>query len=52
MNLSGKEKAQDFHFLLQNPRTPEGFEKGFQKGFLKGSLKGSLKGFRRVSEGF
>ena len=35
---------QDFHFLPQNPRTPEGFQKGF--------LKGSLKGFRRVSGGF
>ena len=38
---------QDFPFLLQNPRTPE----GFQKGFLKVSLKGSLKCFRRVLEG-
>ena len=31
-------KGQDFHFLLQNSRTSE--------GFLKGSLKGSLKGPR------
>ena len=35
--------TSDFHFLLQNPRPPEGFQKGF--------LEGSLKGFRRVSEG-
>ena len=50
--------GQDFHFLLQNPRTPEGFQKGSLKGFLKESLKGFRrvfkgfqKGFRRVSEG-
>ena len=36
--------SQDFHFLLQDPRTPEGFQKG--------SLKGSLNCFRRVLEGF
>ena len=36
-------KGQDFHFLPQNPRTPEGVQKGF--------VKGSLKGFRRVLEG-
>ena len=23
---------QDFHFLLQDPRTPEGFQKGFRRG--------------------
>ena len=47
--------GQDFHFLLRNPRTPEGFQKGSLKGslkgsegFQKGSLEGSLKGFRRV----
>ena len=37
-------------FLLQNPRTPEGFQKGYE-GFTKGSVKGSLKGFGRVFEG-
>ena len=37
-------ESQDFHFLLQHPLTPEGFQKGF--------LEGSLKGFRRASEGF
>ena len=31
---------QDFHFLLQDPRTAEGFQKGSLKGCLKGSLKG------------
>ena len=27
-----KPKPQDFHFLLQNPQTPEVFQKGFRKG--------------------
>ena len=26
--------SQDFHFLLQDPRTPEGFQKGSLKGCL------------------
>ena len=36
--------SQDFHFLLQNPQTPE----GFQKGFPEGVSEGLSKGFRRV----
>ena len=28
--------SQDFHFLLQNPRTPEGFQKGLRRGFWRG----------------
>ena len=45
LNLVGAfiPSCQDFHFLLQNPRTPEGFPKGLRRG--------SLKGFRRVFEG-
>ena len=37
--------GQDFHFLLQNPRTPEGFQKGFRRGLWR-VFEGFLKGFR------
>ena len=42
---------QDFQFLLQSPRTPEGFQKGFRrvsKGVSEGVSEGFSKGFRRV----
>ena len=26
------DQSQDFHFLLQDPPTPEGFQKGFRRG--------------------
>ena len=41
---------QDFHFPLQNLRTPEGFQKGFRKGLWRGLWRVS-EGFRRVLEG-
>ena len=39
-----RRQCQDFHFLLQDPRSPEGFQKGFRRGLRRG--------FRRVFEGF
>ena len=41
---------RDFHFLLQDPTTPEGFQKGFRRGLWRGLWRvseGFLKGFRR-----
>ena len=43
-----------FHFLLQNPRTPEGLQKGLRRGsegVSEGVSEGCLKGFARVLEG-
>ena len=42
--------GQDFHFLLQTPRTPEGFQKRFRRGFWRGLwrvFEGFQKGFRK-----
>ena len=36
---------QDLHFLLQNPRTPEGFHKSLRRGWRV--FEGFSKGFRR-----
>ena len=33
---SFSEYSQDFHFLLQDPWTPEGFQKGFRRGLRRG----------------
>ena len=47
ISYSFTDLTQDLHFLLQDPPTPE----GFQKASLKGSLKRSLKGCRMVLYG-
>ena len=39
--------TQDFHFLLQDARTPEGFRKGVFEGVSEGVSEGFLNGFRR-----
>ena len=44
-------EGQDFHFLLQSPRTPEGSFEGFEKGVSEGVSEGFSKGFSRVLEG-
>ena len=41
-------KTQDFHFLLQNPQTPEGFQEGLRRGLWRGLWR-VLEGFEKGS---